>query len=84
MAPAASRALERVMWPSLHDERVAGDARAVLAKAAVVAREAGVEHESLAVDERPATRSDPAGRRGAWLRPRRHRVARPSRASGVS
>lgn len=47
-------ALERVMWPSLHDDRLAGDARAVLAKAAVVAREAGVEHESLVVaSDRP-------------------------------
>ncbi len=47
-------ALERVVWPSLHNEHVAGDARAVLAKAAVVAREAGVEHETLTVtSDRP-------------------------------
>ncbi len=42
-------ALERVMWPSLHDEQAAGEARAVLAKAAVVAREAGVPHQTLTV-----------------------------------
>jgi nucleotide-binding universal stress UspA family protein/hemerythrin-like domain-containing protein len=47
-------ALERVMWPSFNDERPAGDARAVLAKAAVVAREAGIEHDSLIVtSDRP-------------------------------
>jgi nucleotide-binding universal stress UspA family protein/hemerythrin-like domain-containing protein len=47
-------ALERVVWPSLHNEHVAGDARAVLAKAAVVAREAGVEHETLTItSDRP-------------------------------
>ena len=47
-------ALERVMWPSLYNERVAGDARAVLAKAAVVAREAGVGHETVTVtSDRP-------------------------------
>lgn len=47
-------ALERVMWPSLYNDRVAGDARAVLAKAAVVAREAGVEHDSMTVtSDRP-------------------------------
>jgi nucleotide-binding universal stress UspA family protein/hemerythrin-like domain-containing protein len=47
-------ALERVMWPSLYQDRVAGDARAVLAKAAVVAREAGIDHEILTVvSDRP-------------------------------
>ena len=47
-------ALERVMWPSLYNENVSGDARAVLAKAAVVAREGGIEHESLTVmSDRP-------------------------------
>jgi len=47
-------ALERVMWPSLYNDRVAGDARAVLAKAAVVAREAGVAHETVTVtSDRP-------------------------------
>ena len=47
-------ALERVMWPTLYNERVAGDARAELAKAAVVAREAGVEHDWLrATSDRP-------------------------------
>jgi nucleotide-binding universal stress UspA family protein/hemerythrin-like domain-containing protein len=47
-------ALERVMWPSLYNERVAGDARAFLAKAAVVAREAGVAHDSMTVtSDRP-------------------------------
>jgi nucleotide-binding universal stress UspA family protein/hemerythrin-like domain-containing protein len=42
-------ALERVMWPSLPDDGAGGDAHAVLAKAAVVAREAGVPHETLTV-----------------------------------
>jgi nucleotide-binding universal stress UspA family protein/hemerythrin-like domain-containing protein len=47
-------ALERVMWPALYNEQIAGDARAVLAKAAVVAREAGVQHEGLTVtSDRP-------------------------------
>jgi nucleotide-binding universal stress UspA family protein/hemerythrin-like domain-containing protein len=47
-------ALERVMWPSLYNDRVAGDARALLAKAAVVAREAGVGHQTLTVNsDRP-------------------------------
>ena len=47
-------ALERVMWPSLHEEQSAGEARAVLAKAAVVAREAGVPHDVLTVaSDRP-------------------------------
>jgi nucleotide-binding universal stress UspA family protein/hemerythrin-like domain-containing protein len=47
-------ALERVMWPSLFGDQAASDARAVLAKAAVVAREAGVEHETLTVtSDRP-------------------------------
>lgn len=47
-------ALERVMWPALHKERISGDARAVLAKALVVAREAGVEHDALtATSDRP-------------------------------
>jgi nucleotide-binding universal stress UspA family protein/hemerythrin-like domain-containing protein len=47
-------ALERVMWPSLYNENAAGDARALLAKAAVVARESGVEHETLTVtSDRP-------------------------------
>jgi nucleotide-binding universal stress UspA family protein/hemerythrin-like domain-containing protein len=42
-------ALERVMWPSLYSDPAEADGRALLAKAAVVAREAGVEHETLAV-----------------------------------
>ena len=47
-------ALERVVWPALYNEQLAGDARAVLAKAAVVAREAGLEHETLTVtSDRP-------------------------------
>ena len=46
--------LERVMWPSLSNERFAGDAGAILAKAAVVAREAGIEHETVTVtSDRP-------------------------------
>jgi nucleotide-binding universal stress UspA family protein/hemerythrin-like domain-containing protein len=47
-------ALERVMWPTMYNEKLGGDARAVLAKAAVVAREAGVEHDTLTVtSDRP-------------------------------
>jgi nucleotide-binding universal stress UspA family protein/hemerythrin-like domain-containing protein len=42
-------ALERAMWPTLGNEQTAGDARAVLAKAAVVAREAGVAHDTVTV-----------------------------------
>jgi nucleotide-binding universal stress UspA family protein/hemerythrin-like domain-containing protein len=47
-------ALERVMWPTLDNQRVAADARAMLAKAEVVAREAGVEHTVCVVtSDRP-------------------------------
>ncbi|MFO1311416.1 MAG: universal stress protein [Burkholderiales bacterium] len=42
-------ALERVMSPAAFNEQVAGEARALLAKAEVVARTAGVEHESMAL-----------------------------------
>ena len=62
------------MWPSLYNENVSGDARAVLAKAAVVAREAGIEHESLTVMSNRPARSDPAGRRGPRVRPGGDRV----------
>jgi nucleotide-binding universal stress UspA family protein/hemerythrin-like domain-containing protein len=41
-------ALERVMLPAAFHEHVAGEARALLSKAEVVAREAGVRHGSLA------------------------------------
>jgi nucleotide-binding universal stress UspA family protein/hemerythrin-like domain-containing protein len=40
-------ALERVMSPAAFNEHVAGEARALLAKAEVVARTAGVAHESM-------------------------------------
>ena len=47
-------ALERVMSPAAFNEQVAGEARALLAKAEVVARSAGVEHESLSLtSDRP-------------------------------
>jgi nucleotide-binding universal stress UspA family protein/hemerythrin-like domain-containing protein len=47
-------ALERVMAPVAFNEGVAGEARAILSKAEVVARAAGVAHESLAVtSDRP-------------------------------
>ena len=47
-------ALERVMSPATFNEGVAGDARAILAKAEVVARAAGVPHDSAAVtSDRP-------------------------------
>ncbi len=47
-------ALERVMSPAAFNENVAGEARAVLAKAEVVARDAGVVYDSLVVtSDRP-------------------------------
>jgi nucleotide-binding universal stress UspA family protein/hemerythrin-like domain-containing protein len=42
-------ALERAIWPTAFKEHMAGDARAMLSKAEVVAREAGVDHDSVAV-----------------------------------
>src|SRR5262245_58739595 len=42
-------ALQRVIAPAEFNESMAGDARAILAKAEVVAREAGIAHDSLAV-----------------------------------
>ena len=42
-------ALERVMSPATFNEHMAGEARAILAKAEAVARAAGVAHESLVV-----------------------------------
>jgi len=47
-------ALERVVWPQAFNEQIAGEARAVLAKAMVVAREGGVEHDVMEVtSDRP-------------------------------
>ena len=47
-------ALERVISPGVFNEHMAGEARAILAKAEVVAREAGVGHDSVAVtSDRP-------------------------------
>jgi len=47
-------ALERVMAPSAFNDAMAGDARALLAKAEVVAREMGVAYDSVAVtSDRP-------------------------------
>jgi nucleotide-binding universal stress UspA family protein/hemerythrin-like domain-containing protein len=47
-------ALERVIAPATFNENVAGEARAILAKAEVVAREAGVAHDSvIATSDRP-------------------------------
>lgn len=47
-------ALERVMAPTVFNERMSGEARALLAKAEVVARTAGVAHDSCAVtSDRP-------------------------------
>ena len=42
-------ALERVISPAEFNEHMAGEARAILSKAEVVAREAGVDHDSVAV-----------------------------------
>jgi nucleotide-binding universal stress UspA family protein/hemerythrin-like domain-containing protein len=42
-------ALERVIAPGAFNERMAGEGRAILSKAEVVAREAGVGHDSIAV-----------------------------------
>ncbi len=51
-------ALERVMSPSAFNEQMAGDARALLAKAEVVARTAGVEHDAFAMrSSAPPTRA---------------------------
>jgi nucleotide-binding universal stress UspA family protein/hemerythrin-like domain-containing protein len=47
-------ALERVMSPAAFNEHVAGEARAILAKAEVVARVAGVPHDSAVMtSDRP-------------------------------
>jgi nucleotide-binding universal stress UspA family protein/hemerythrin-like domain-containing protein len=47
-------ALERVMSPAAFNERVAGEARAILAKAEVVARVAGVVHDTaIMTSDRP-------------------------------
>jgi len=47
-------ALERVIAPATFNDNVAGEARALLAKAEVVAREAGVAYDSLTVtSDRP-------------------------------
>jgi nucleotide-binding universal stress UspA family protein/hemerythrin-like domain-containing protein len=47
-------ALERVMSPEAFNEHLAGEARAILAKAEVVARVAGVPHESaIMTSDRP-------------------------------
>jgi nucleotide-binding universal stress UspA family protein/hemerythrin-like domain-containing protein len=42
-------ALQRVMSPGAFNEDVAGEARALLAKAEVVARTAGIEHDAVAM-----------------------------------
>jgi nucleotide-binding universal stress UspA family protein/hemerythrin-like domain-containing protein len=42
-------ALERVIAPVAFNDHMAGEARAILSKAEVVAREAGVDHDSMAV-----------------------------------
>ncbi|HET7096315.1 MAG TPA: universal stress protein, partial [Casimicrobiaceae bacterium] len=47
-------ALERVMAPAAFNDNVAGEARAILAKAEVVARAAGVAYDStIATSDRP-------------------------------
>ena len=47
-------ALERVMSPASFNENVAGEARAIVAKAEVVARDAGIAYDSLIVtSDRP-------------------------------
>ena len=70
------------MSPSAFNDNLAGEARAILAKAEVVARDAGVAYDSLVRDERPAARGDPRRRRSARLRPDLHGLARPSRRQG--
>jgi len=45
----SAAALERVVWPAAFNDQIAGEARAIVAKATVVAREGGVEHEVLIV-----------------------------------
>ena len=71
-------ALERVMSPGTFNEQVAGEARALLAKAEVVA--GGRPAVRLALHhQRPAVRLDSPGGRGAWLRPHLHGLPRAAR-----
>ena len=62
-------ALERVIAPATFNENVAGEARAIVAKAEVVAREAGVDYDSVvATSDRPHEAIlDAAERRGCDL-----------------
>ena len=62
-------ALQRVVAPTLYNDAMAGEARAILSKAEVVAREAGVRHESFVVtSNRPyAAILDAAESRGCDL-----------------
>ena len=48
-AASSAGALERVMSPAAFNEHVAGEARALLAKAEVVARTAGIAHDSFSL-----------------------------------
>ena len=70
-------ALERVMSPATFNEHMAGEARAILAKAEVVAQGGRRSPRLRHHDERPAARGHSARRRGARLRPDLHRLARP-------
>ena len=72
-------ALERVMSPSAFNEQMAGEARALLAKAETVARAANVAYASIWRHERPAVRGDPRRRRTQRLRSHLHGVARRAR-----
>ena len=62
-------ALQRVIAPAAFNDRVAGEARAILSKAEVVAREAGIVYESVAAtSNRPYEAIiDAAARRGCDL-----------------
>ena len=72
-------ALDRVVSPAIFNEQMAGDARALLAKAEAVARAANVAYASAYVtsDHPYAAILDAAETQ--WLRPHLHGVARPAR-----
>ena len=76
-------ALERVMSPATFNEHMAGEARAILAKAEVVARVAGVPHDSAVMTSDRPHEAILRRRRGARLRPDLHRLARPPRHQGA-
>ena len=75
-------ALQGVIAPADFNEGMAGEARAILAKAEAVARRQA-SPRIVRDDQRPALRGDPRRRRAARLRPDLHRVARAPRHQGT-